>query len=74
MGRTQKGLQRLWRPGGETLEVIAGVLSQRWRAAAKLTPTRLFWQAPARWLQADRVPLAAPGRPHHFTTGGRLIR
>jgi len=74
MGRTYTGLKRLWLPGGDTLEVIAGVLSQRWRAAARLNPTRLFWQAPARWLKADNVPLAREGEPHHFTTGGKLIR
>lgn len=71
MGRMNKGR---WRPGGETLEVITAVLSEHWRSAAKLTPTRLFWQAPARWLTVETLPPAAIGRPHHFATGGRLIR
>jgi hypothetical protein len=74
MGRTYSGLGRLWRPGGERLELIAEVLSQRWRAAAKLTPTRLFWQSPGRWLKPDAQPHRVEARPHHFTTGGRLIR
>ena len=72
MGRTYKGLGRLWRPGGDTLEVIAGVLCEHWRAAAQLTPTQLFWHAPARWLKVG--PPTATVEPHHFTTGGRLIR
>ena len=70
MGTRYTGLKGLWRPGGDTLEAIAGVLSQRWRAAARFNPTRLFWQTPARWLKADSV----PSEPHHFTTGGKLIR
>jgi hypothetical protein len=74
MGRTYNGFTRLWRPGGETLEVISEVLSQHWRAAAKLTPTRLFWQAPGRWLkvQPPALPLEVPA--YHRTRGGRLIR
>jgi hypothetical protein len=72
MGRTYKGLERLWRPGGDTLEVIAGVLGEHWRAAAQLTPTQLFWHAPARWLKVG--PVTATVQPHHFTTGGRLIK
>ena len=74
MGRTYNGLRRLWRPGGERLELIEEVLSERWRAAAKLTPTRLFWQSPGRWLNPDAGPDSPGARPHHFTTGGRLIR
>jgi hypothetical protein len=74
MGRTTNGLRRLWAPGGERLEAIAEVLSEHWRAAAKLTPTRLFWQVPGRWLKIDPNPTAPDGRPHHFTTGGKLIR
>lgn len=73
MGTRNKGLGRLWRPGGDPLEVIAGVLSEHWRAAAQLTPTRLFWQAPARWLKVVE-PLTVTVRPHHFTTGGKLIK
>ena len=72
MGRSYNGLKRLWRPGGETLETIAGVLSEHWRAAAQLTPSRLFWQAPARWLKA--APPVSGLSAHHFTTGGKLIR
>jgi hypothetical protein len=72
MGKTYNGLARLWRPGGETLEVIAGVLSERWRAAATFAPPRLFWQAPARWLKS--APPASDLTAHHFTTGGKLIR
>jgi hypothetical protein len=74
MGRTYNGLRRLWRPGGETLEVIAEVFSQRWRAAARLTPTRLFWQAPTRWLKVEPLSLTGEVQPHHFTNGGKLIR
>ncbi len=72
MGRTYNGFKRLWRPGGDTLEAISEVLSQRWRAAAKLTPTRLFWQAPGRWLTVQ--PQALEVRPYQRTRGGRLIR
>lgn len=72
MARSYDGLKRLWRPGGETLEAIAEVLSERWRAAATLTPSRLFWQAPARWLKTP--PPAGGLTAHHFTTGGKLIR
>lgn len=72
MGRSYNGLRRLWRPSGETLEAIADVLSQRWRAAATFTPSRLFWQAPARWLKSA-PPVSGP-TAHHFTTGGKLIR
>lgn len=52
-------LRRLWRPPGEALEAISSVLSEHWRAAAKMRPARLFWPSPARWLRAE--PLAAPG-------------
>jgi hypothetical protein len=72
MGRTYNGLKRLWRPGEETLEFISEVLSQRWRAAAKFTPTRLFGQAPGRWLKAQPLPLEV--QAYHRTRGGRLIR
>jgi hypothetical protein len=71
MERTYSGLKRQGRPDGDTLAVIGEVLSQRWRAAAKLSPTRLFWQAPARWLQLA-IPLEV--RPYQRTRGGRLIK
>jgi hypothetical protein len=70
MGKTHDGLRRLWRPGEETLEAIAGVLSEHWRAAARLSPA--LWQAPARWLKSSTS--ATELDPHHFTTGGKLIR
>ena len=73
MKDTQNGLRRLWRPGGEALETIAGVLSERWRAAAHLSPSRLFWQAPARWLKSGGARISTL-KPHHFTTGGKLIK
>ncbi len=72
MGRTYNGFKRLWQPGGETLEFIGEVLSQHWRAAAKLAPTRVFWQAPARWLKAQPLPLEV--HAYHRTRGGRLIK
>jgi len=66
------GLGRFWRPQSETLETITEVLSQRWRAAARLHPAR-FWPTARRWLKSE--PLAPPAaQPHHFTTGGKLIR
>ena len=74
MGKTNQGIRRLWQPGGETLDVIAGVLSDHWRAAARLAPTRTFWQAPARWLRsAGPLAVGTPVR-YHFTSGGKLIR
>ena len=72
MGRSYNGLKRLWRPGGETLEAIAAVLSEHWRAAATLAPSRLFWQTPAHWLKA--APPVSGLTRHHFTRGGKLIR
>jgi len=52
-------LRRLWRPPGEALEAISSVLSEHWRAAAKMRPARLFWPSPARWLRAAET-LATP--------------
>ena len=72
MNNTGNGLRRFWRPPSETLETITEVLSQRWRAAARLHPGR-FWPTARRWLQAD-PPAPPPAEPHHFTTGGKLIR
>ncbi|MBS0379453.1 MAG: hypothetical protein JSS29_13265 [Proteobacteria bacterium] len=72
MGKTPEGLKRLWRPGGEALEAIGDVLGKHWRAAAGFTPSRLFWQAPGRWLKSNAG--VTPLGPHHFTTGGKLIR
>jgi hypothetical protein len=74
MGRTYNGFKRLWQPGEETLEALSEVLSQRWRAAAKLTPTRLFWQAPGRWLKTQPLTVPLEARAYHRTRGGRLIK
>ena len=72
MRKTDNGPGRLWRPHSETLETITEVLSEHWRAAARLHPAR-FWPTARRWLKAD--PLAPPpAEPHHFTSGGKLIR
>ena len=71
MRNGNKGLRRLRRPTGEALEAIAAVLSHRWRNAAKL-PTR-FWPTAQRWLRVEPA-APQPAEPHHFTTGGRLIR
>jgi hypothetical protein len=74
MGRTHNGLRRLWQPGEETLDVIREVLSQHWRAAAKLSPTPLFWQAPGKWLKVQPLAVPLEVRPYHRTRGGRLIK
>ncbi len=73
MGQTGNGPRRWWRPGGETLEAIAGVLPERWRAAARLAP-RQFWHGPARYLKSTPFTRSPDALPHHFTTGGKLIR
>ncbi len=72
MRKTDQRPGRLWRPHSETLETIAEVLSQHWRAAARLHPAR-FWPSARRWLKAETL-AAEPAEPHHFTTGGKLIR
>jgi hypothetical protein len=72
MGNTDSGWRGRLRASGETLDMVGSGLSEHWRSAARLTPTRLFWQAPTRWLKA--APVAVTLRAHHFTSGGRLIR
>ena len=53
-------LRGLWRPPAEALEAISSVLSEHWRAAAKMRPARLFWPSPARWLRAEPLPAPVP--------------
>jgi len=72
MRKTDQRPGRFWRPHSETLDTIAEVLSQRWRAAARLHPAR-FWPSARRWLKAETL-TPEPAEPHHFTTGGKLIR
>lgn len=69
------GLRRLWQPPAETLEAIAGVLGERWRAAAKQS-ARLLWATPISWVgvRAARVHARRGPVHHHFTSGGRLIK
>ena len=72
MRNTDDGLGHLWRPHSETLQTITEVLSQHWRAAARLHPAR-FWPTARRWLKADPL-TPPPAESHHFTSGGKLIR
>jgi hypothetical protein len=72
MGRTDKRLRRPWFAEADTLEALAGVLSERWRTAATLA--RPFWQVPVRWLTTEAAAPGAEVPPHHLTMGGRLIR
>ena len=72
MGSADRGWRGRLRSSGETADLMGAGLSEHWRSAARLAPTRLFWQAPARWLKAGSVTVTL--RAHHFTTGGRLIR
>jgi hypothetical protein len=65
-------LRRLWRPSADTLEAIAAVLGEHWRAAAKMGAARLFWPTPAPWLPVRPSVNVAPD--HHLTSGGKLIR
>ena len=55
---TSDRLRRLWRPSADTLEAIAAVLREHWRAAAKIRP--VFWPTPARWLQVRPPVNVAP--------------
>jgi hypothetical protein len=57
---TSGGLRRLWRPSVDTLEAIAGVLREHWRAAAKMRPQRLFWPTPVSWLKSRPLPESGP--------------
>lgn len=70
-----KGLRRLWQPPADTLEAIAAVLGEHWRAAAS-HPEQLFWASPVSWVRVRAVRIHARRAPvhHHFTSGGRLIR
>jgi hypothetical protein len=70
-----KYLRRLWEPPTETLEAIAGVLGERWRAAASQS-ARLFWATPVSWVAVRAVRVNARHAPvhHHFTSGGKLIK
>jgi len=49
---TYRGLRGLWRPPAETLEAIAAVLGEHWRAAATSRTARIFWATPVSWLRA----------------------
>lgn len=65
-------IARLLRPATEPLEAIAGVLRAHWRSAARTTG-QLFTPATRPWLRVE--PLVAPVvPPHHFASGGRLIK
>ncbi|HEX4649618.1 MAG TPA: hypothetical protein VH111_12375 [Steroidobacteraceae bacterium] len=70
-----KGLRTLWQPPAETLEAIAGVLGERWRAAATQS-ARLLWSTPISWVAVRAARANARRAPvhHHFTSGGRLIK
>jgi hypothetical protein len=70
-----RGLRRLWQPPAETLEAIAGVLGEHWRAAASHS-ARLFWPTPVSWVAVRAVRSHARRAPvhHHFTSGGKLIK
>jgi hypothetical protein len=46
--------REVWCPPAETLEAIAAVLRERWRAA-HAWPQQFFWSTPpASWLRAGR--------------------
>ncbi len=73
MGR-HKRFRRLWQPSGETLEAIAAVLGQHWRAATA-HPEQQFWPSSVSWLTFPGLrPRAQRAPDHHLTSGGRLIR
>ena len=73
MGR-HKRFRRLWQPSGETLEAIAAVLGQHWRAATA-HPEAQFWASSVSWLTfPDLRPRAQRAPDHHLTSGGKLIR
>ena len=73
MGR-HKRFRRLWQPSGETLEAIAAVLGQHWRAAT-VHPEAQFWASSVSWLTfPDLRPRAQRAPDHHLTSGGKLIR
>ena len=69
-----KRFRRLWQPSGETLEAIAAVLGEHWRAGTA-SPEGLFWPTSVSWLTVHDVrPRAQRAPDHHLTSGGRLIR
>lgn len=71
---TDKRLRSIWKPSGETLEAIAAVLGEHWRAATP-HPEQLFWAASVSWLTVPDVrPRAQRAPDHHLTSGGKLIR
>jgi hypothetical protein len=71
---SRKRFRRLWQPSGETLEAIAAVLGEHWRAGAA-PPERLFWPTSVSWLTVhDMRPRAQRAPDHHLTSGGKLIR
>lgn len=71
---SRKRLRRLWQPSGETLEAIAAVLGEHWRAGAA-PPEQLFWPTSVSWLTVhDMRPRAQRAPDHHLTSGGKLIR
>jgi hypothetical protein len=71
---TDKRLPSIWKPSGETLEAIAAVLGEHWRAATP-HPAQLFWAASVSWLTVHDVRPGAERAPdHHLTSGGKLIR
>jgi hypothetical protein len=62
---TYRRLRHLWRPPAETLEAIATVLGEHWRAAARSRTAQLFRSSPASWLQ---LPTRAPAVAVRLTT------
>jgi hypothetical protein len=73
--KRMEGLRRLWQPPADTLEAIATVLGEHWRAAAS-HPEQLFWATPVSWVavRAVRVHARRASVHHHFTSGGKLIK
>jgi len=70
-----EALRRLWRPGEDALGAISDVMSQHWRAAARMRPHELFSSA-VPWLRSSPgpVPAVIPVPVHHAASGGRLMR
>jgi hypothetical protein len=57
----------LWQPPGETLETIAEVVAEHWKAAKASYRQRSFWPNATSWLH-DRA------TAYHFANGGKLIK
>jgi hypothetical protein len=57
----------LWQPPGETLETIAEVVAEHWKAAKASYRERLFWPNATSWL-GDQA------SAYHFANGGKLIK